>query len=557
MDPEDPSVEQPPHHDPDGSKSATNGTPTGWFSTRLKVGIAMVFVATIAVVATLILSVCLTNGCHPPSPAPAPFNSAAMSDSTITNYSTTDSPPAIHYSTADESATWTNTASSNSTITEALNRTERGTLVAEFINVVTLSKKPIRLLALAGHNQSTRAATPQPEMSPEERALQWLVYVDSSTLTPNNPASPMRLQQRYALATLWLQLGLEESLGPESECTWLNVACESVDLGPDLGGFMGVVTGLFLGPDVTANFTLPPDQGLLTSLTQVEVLYAPLVGSLPTTIGLWTDLKVFTVESSTNLTGTLPSTLEQWTAIESFRIENTNISGSLPEWIGSWSALQIFSMRANLLTGTFPSQVQQWSNLLAFSVGQNSLTGSIPEWMGYWTKLGTFVVEANRLSGTIPSSIGNWTDLFAFSVGDNVLHGSLPDSIGQWWSWLTIFNASRNEIVGTIPSTVQNWTALEMFDVSQNALTGSLPEAIGNWIDMFEFDVDNNALTGSLPASLSNWTGLFTARFYNNSLQGGFIPGRWCSFVANIYADCPLKFSCDCCQCSNQSDLGF
>jgi hypothetical protein len=30
--------------------------------------------------------------------------------------------------------------------------------------------------------------------------------------------------------------------------TWLHVACESVDLIPELGGFMGVATGLFHGP---------------------------------------------------------------------------------------------------------------------------------------------------------------------------------------------------------------------------------------------------------------------------------------------------------------------
>jgi hypothetical protein len=551
MDPQDTSTGQPlPLRGPDGSK-VTRGHR---LSTRIKVGIAMVLVALVTVAATLILGACLKDGCRR---HPSHANATGTVNATIAtpNYSTVQNGSLAINSTFD-ATTWI-TAASNSTMASTLNRTERGILVAEFINGITLSERPIRLIPPNNSNQSTFAAA-HAEMSAEERALQWLVYVDSSTLTPNTPAGSgqARLSQRYALATLWLQLGwTEQPLGPESECTWLSVACESVDLGPELGGFMGVVTGLFLGPDVTTNFTLPPDLGLLTSLTQVEVLFAPLVGLLPTTIGLWTNLNVFTVQSA-GLSGPLPSTLEQWTALESFRIESTAISGSLPEWMGSWSALQIFSMRANLLTGKIPSAVQQWSNLLAFSVGQNSLTGSLPEWLGHWTKLGTFAVEENRLSGSIPSCIGNWTDMFAFSVGDNALHGSLPDSIGQRWSSLTIFNVSRNEIVGTIPSTVQSWTALEMFDVSHNALTGSLPEAIGKWTDMFEFDVDHNALTGPLPVSLSNWTGLFTARFYNNSLQGGFIPERWCSFVATIYADCPLKFSCDCCECSNQTGLG-
>jgi hypothetical protein len=273
MDPDDTSMEQPPPlRDPNGSKMTSGHTPA-FFSTRIKVGMAMVLVAMVAVAATLILL-----GCRIPSAssAHAPFQAAKAINATFTmanNSSVQNGSLAIQ--STYHSATWT-TAASNLTMAPTLNRTERGKLMAEFINGITLSNGPIRLLP-PNSDQSALAAA-HPEMSAEERALQWLVYFDSSTLTPNNPASPVRLQQRYALATLWLQLGWAEPLGPESECTWLNVACESVDLGPELGGgYMGVVTGLFLGPDVTTNFTLPPDLGLLTSLTQVEVLYAPLV----------------------------------------------------------------------------------------------------------------------------------------------------------------------------------------------------------------------------------------------------------------------------------------
>jgi hypothetical protein len=56
-----------------------------------------------------------------------------------------------------------------------------------------------------------------------------------------------------------------------------------------------------------------------------------LTGTLPATIGLWTDLREFKVTLNDKLTGRIPVSIANWTLLESIVIFNATLTGSIPD----------------------------------------------------------------------------------------------------------------------------------------------------------------------------------------------------------------------------------
>jgi hypothetical protein len=126
----------------------------------------------------------------------------------------------------------------------------------------------------------------------------------------------------FKLADYWLD-------GVLDECNWFGVTCTSKDLGAAIGT-VDVVTKINLfGQNLRGS--LSNDLGLLTHLESFIVEINELTGTLPATIGLWTDLREFKVTLNNKLTGRIPVSIANWTLLESIVIFNTTLTGSIPD----------------------------------------------------------------------------------------------------------------------------------------------------------------------------------------------------------------------------------
>lgn len=177
----------------------------------------------------------------------------------------------------------------------------RGAVITPFINNITFSSENI-VYPLQG--------TP----SPEDRALAWIIEKDPLRLSPETDAS--RLQQRYALLTLWFQSNQETDpwtlsagwLTAENECVWNGITC--VD---------GFVTEIDLR-DNNLRGSIPPDMALLSFVYFVVLEDNKMSGSLPTSLGEMTRLASLWVDDN-RLTGKIPTEMGSCTDMYSVRIK--------------------------------------------------------------------------------------------------------------------------------------------------------------------------------------------------------------------------------------------
>jgi Leucine-rich repeat (LRR) protein len=418
--------------------------------------------------------------------------------------------------------------------------------IVKYVNEITLSNRTIVPPTNVTGNVDISLDTP-----PEERALHWLLQYDMLQLPPNSPANRFRIQQRYGLATMWLQ---QEALAPlfgnpSNECSWFGVECEAQNLGDEIGVQQAVIKIALNRTNV--NGVISSDFGLLSTLQHVDlssydITESGLFGSFPSQLGLWTKLRHLNIGVNA-LTGSLPASIGEWTNLEYFSAHVNAFVGSLPESLRKWSKLKYFMMDYNTLNGTLPTFISSWSNLEYFSIFANSFSGTLSESLGQWTSVQHVMLEKNKLRGLLPKAIGNWTNLTYFDIEENAFSGTLPPSIGRW-SNLEWFSVAMNALKGTLPEEIGNWTNLQVFSVRSNNMTGSLPKSIGRWSNMKWFSVrDDNRFTGNIPTSILDWKQIQTAAFAFNRFTGVLpLCIRNVSSLIYLDADCG-EVSCSCC----------
>jgi hypothetical protein len=327
----------------------------------------------------------------------------------------------------------------------------------------------------------------------EEKALAWIIYNDPLQLSPDNETSKFRLQQRYALLTLFLQFPELTAKGfNDTECEWPIVrryakSTEPATLGVD------VATHVFINNHQSApGSTLSRDLGLLSNLVSFHVVGARLMGSLPSSLG------------------------------------------------AAWTNLYAFSVFTNDLTGSLPSSLgMTWTNLSYFTVAKNAVTGSLPPSLGtQWTNLKYFTVSDIRMKGRLPTSLGStWSNLKSFDIRNSTLTGTLPSSLGTTWTNLEYFDVKFNALTGTLPSSLGTaWANLEDFDVRNNALKGAIPNDLAiNWNKLKRAFFHNNSLVGSIPSRVCTIAGLY-------------VLGADCddNVTCSCCTLCCLKYKCRC-----------
>ena len=208
------------------------------------------------------------------------------------------------------------------------------------------------------------AATFDDPLSVESQALSWLQYEDPLALDPIEFENHIRLDQRYALLTMWFgsqfDWGEEENWLNEDECTWYGVTCAVVS--PDFRGRKLQDAQVVVGIDMESN----------------------------------------------NVQGTISADLKLLEYLVALNLSKNQIEGTIPSTLSELEFLTELYLDTNLLTGNLQGiDFSQFQNLDTIDISENSITGEIPD--SFWTMpvIRQIVMDMNELTGTISGDIGN------------------------------------------------------------------------------------------------------------------------------------------------------
>ena len=99
---------------------------------------------------------------------------------------------------------------------------------------------------------------------------------------------------------------------------------------------------------------------------------------LQSEIGLLSNLESFGFSNNENIFGTLPTEIGLLTDLKHFYGKKNALVGPIPSEVGFMERLEIFVVDDNKLTGTIPSEIGLLSHLSGLSLGFNQVTGTIP-----------------------------------------------------------------------------------------------------------------------------------------------------------------------------------
>lgn len=348
---------------------------------------------------------------------------------------------------------------------------------------------------------------------------------------------------------------------------------ESLDLrfNPGLGGALpqSVASLTALKQFIIAEdkFTGPFPTGFLqcSKLVVFDIDNNDFSGTIPSGVGVWTDLELFVVAFNSKLNGTIPSQLGSLTAISTFSIAHSSMTGTIPPELGSLSNLVFFSVRENAFTGSLPIPLLDAPSLQFFLVGSNYLTGDFSE-LNVPSSLLILRLNHNMFSG--PYMLPKLCDvhLFELLADENFFSGTLPSCIG-YWNDTTSIDLGVNNFIGTVPTTFRNLDSLNVLALHSNFLSGTLdgvfppphsedldpdhedgyehlaasqprPPGFQYHPNLVSVVLSDNGFTGSLPDSIFNSTSLRQFIASKNCFSGSLS-----SSICNAVSMCTLSVS--------------
>jgi RHS repeat-associated protein len=273
-------------------------------------------------------------------------------------------------------------------------------------------------------------------------------------------------------------------------------------------------------------------------ITQIVLANNNLIGSIPSSIGTLTKLKVLSLAGN-QLSGVIPDEIGNLTSLQSLLFSTNNLSGEIPSSIGGLSAVSTLSLQYNKLKGSIPPQIANLTHLAVLYLHNNQLSGTIPDVFTNVTDLRYFSLNANSFTGPLPATLGNATLMTVFTITNNKLSGTIPSTYAAF-THITNFYIDQNDFSGELPSFIGTWTTLSNLVVKQNRLSGLLPSTLSNCALLGFIDVSKNNFSGafpsisattlsyvtgndnsftSLPNTLTNGSALVQVNFQNNNLK--------------------------------------
>jgi hypothetical protein len=210
-------------------------------------------------------------------------------------------------------------------------------------------------------------------ISAESQALAWMQYDDPVVLDPAEFDNHLRIDQRFALLTLWFQSDFEwfnqRNWLTEDECSWHGVQC------------------ILVTPGLRRNLK-ELDHPLARKLQDGDKLVALL------------DLE------RNNLQGRIPPDLSLLRYLKTLNLSRNGLSGVLPTTLSSLQFLEEVYLDNNALTGELKLDFSTLPELVVFDISNNSMEGSIPATM--WSgSLQEILLDDNDFVGALPDNVAN------------------------------------------------------------------------------------------------------------------------------------------------------
>lgn len=345
------------------------------------------------------------------------------------------------------------------------------------------------------------------EQTPQNKALQWIIYHDPAEL----PADATNIIQRYTLATLYYSTNGEtwktcgntdnesETCGNEDdvfvfmssvpECKWYGVQCQGDN-----------ITNIDLSNNRLRG-TIPGEISSLSYLTGLNLSYNKIKGQIPSELP--PGIREINLENN-SLQGFLPDDLHRLLDLRTFSVGNNKLSGELPATMFTPS-LEIIDLSGNLFEGSIPMEIFKSQRLEEIDLSSNSFSGTIGfEWGRAFDNLLSLNLQANQFAGTLPKELFT-VSLYQLSAGMNQLTGTIPDSVFDS-KMLEYLNLGANEFNGTISTKFGKMTSMKHLILWNNKFTGQLPKEIGTMSSLELFQIQYNYLSGEVPSEVCDLT---------------------------------------------------
>jgi len=222
-----------------------------------------------------------------------------------------------------------------------------------------------------------------------------------------------------------------------------------------------------------------------------------LSGTIPFEIGCGCrDLEILQILGNVGISGTLPPELGLLRSLSNLVINGNGISGTIPMEYGFTE--NRFDDDYQWCLHTPPNFNENATELKTISISnQPGLIGTIPPELTQFP-LNSITLSGNSLKGTIPVEIVSTTYIKYLYLQDNQIGGTLPNFNGT--HIIKTINVSNNKISGTIPPELVK--LVDDFEARNNQLTGALPRHPSRVL----FFLSGNNLNGTIPYEYCSYT---------------------------------------------------
>ena len=285
----------------------------------------------------------------------------------------------------------------------------------------------------------------------------------------------------------------------------------------------------------------------LTSLQHVDLSYLPNLSLelSPSNARHLTDMRHFVASEGLKLLGSLPTELGLWSNLVALDLHATSRAGdsdpttvfrtSIPTELWELTSLQLLDLSGLLLSGTFPS-VEGLTSLEKLNLGGNRLNGTIPSTIGSWTDLRELDLSSNPVLGsgsTIPTAFARLTSLRKLDLSNCDFSGNLFSEIGSLVE-LQKFSIRNNRLMsGPLITELGRLTELEELDFANCLISGNIPTELGELIKLKKLHLSgtvsddpiaetgaNGGLSGTIPNELKKLKQLQKLYLDHNRLTG-------------------------------------